>query len=344
MASMAALNGDERYTKQVLFSPIGVEGQRKIGASAATVIGLGALGTVIASNLCRAGVGRLRLIDRDFVELSNLQRQILFDERDARERLPKAIAAAHRLRATNSEVRVEPLVADVSAANVEEMVSGSTVVLDGTDNLETRFLINDACVKMSIPWVYGAALGAQGNAMTAVPGETPCLRCLIAQAPPPGAMPSCDTEGVLAAVTGLIGSIQSAEALKLIVGQPPLGGLLCVDMWAGDYRVVGLERRPDCPTCGLGQYEYLSGARTSWTTVLCGRNAVQVVPPTEQEIPLEELRERLSRVGHAVYNGFLLSFSVGEVELVLFPTGRAIIRGTTDEAQARSLYARYVGS
>ena len=333
-----------RYAKQVLFKPIGQEGQAKILNSRVTVVGLGALGTVIASNLCRGGVGRLRLVDRDFVELSNLQRQLLFDEQDAIRRMPKAIAAADKLRTINSEVEIEALIVDVSATNVEEIVADSTVVLDGTDNLETRFLINDACLKLGIPWIYGAALGATGNTMTIVPGKTPCLRCLIEQSPPPGSMPSCDTEGVLAATTGVVASIECAEALRLIVGYPPRSTMLCIDVWEREFVDVGLERRPDCPACGLGNYEYLSGERTSWTTVLCGRNAVQIVPPTEQEISLQELEKRLARIGLVTYNGFLLSFQVDGKELVVFPTGRAIIRGTTDEAEARSLYTRYVGA
>ncbi len=332
-----------RYAKQILFHGIGQGGQDRIAESRVTVIGLGALGTVIASNLCRAGVGHLRIVDRDFVELSNLQRQILFDEEDAGRRMPKAPAAAKKLRAINSEVEVDPLIADVSGENVEEIVAGSTLVLDGTDNLETRFLINDACVKHDVPWIYGAALGATGNVMTVVPGETPCLRCLMEEAPAPGTMPSCDTEGVLGALTGVVASVECAEALKLLVGRRPPSALLCIDVWERDFYDITVERREDCPACGRGEYAYLSGARTSWTTALCGRDAVQIVPPTEQEISLKELERRLARIGSVSYNGFLLSFETDDRELVIFPTGRAIIRGTTDETEARSLYTRYVG-
>lgn len=334
----------DRYAKQVLFPPIGPGGQARIAQSTVAIIGLGALGTVIASNLCRAGVGRLKLVDRDFVELGNLQRQILFDEEDARRRLPKAIAAASKLRAINSEIAIEPLIADVTGRNIEQLVEGCQVVVDGTDNLETRFLINDACLKAQIPWVYGGALGANGMTMTIVPGETPCLRCLVDQPPPPGLMPSCDTEGVLGAITGLVASIESAEALKLLVGAGPRRSIVHIDLWEGEFRQVEAERRADCPACGQGKYEYLGGFRTSWTTVLCGRNAVQIVPPSEQELSLEGLRQRLAKIGRVSYNGFLLSLDLGEQELVLFPTGRAIIRGTTDMAEARSLYARYVGA
>ena len=336
-------DGLGRYAKQVLFRPIGPEGQTALSSSTVTVIGLGALGTVIANNLCRAGVGHLQIVDRDFVELDNLQRQILFDENDARQRLPKAAAAANKLSTVNSEVEIEPCIADVSAQNIEQVIDGSHVVLDGTDNLETRFVINDACVKTGTPWIYGGALGASGTTMTVVPRQGPCLRCLIESAPPPGVMPSCDTDGVLGAITGTIGAIECVEALKLLTGAETRKGVLYIDLWEGEFHSFEFQQRPDCPACGAGRYDYLSGARTSWTTVLCGRNSVQIVPPTEQVISLESLRQRLSRIGRVSYNGFLLSLEVGEQEIVLFPTGRAIIRGTTDEALARSIYTRYVG-
>jgi len=335
---------DGRYAKQILFGPIGIGGQEKLGKSSVAVIGLGALGTVVAGNLCRAGVGHLRLVDRDFVELSNLQRQILFDEEDARRRLPKVIAAAERLRAINSQVVIEPLIADVAAGNVERIIAGCDLVLDGLDNMETRFLINDACVKTGTPWIYGGAVASSGATMTIVPGKTACLRCLMGQVPAPGTMPTCDTVGVLAATTGAVASIECAEALRLLTGHEPAGSILCIDIWDRGFRDLTIERRPDCPACGAGEYEYLTGSRTSWTTVLCGRDAVQIVPPSEQELPLEDLGQRLARIGKVLYNGFLLSFEIGDLELVLFPTGRAIIRGTTDEAEARTIYARYVGT
>jgi molybdopterin-synthase adenylyltransferase len=333
-----------RYSKQVLFRSIGLEGQARIASSSVAVVGVGALGTVIAGQLARAGVGRLKLIDRDFVELSNLQRQTLFDEEDARRRLPKAVAAAEKLRAINSEIVVEPHIVDVTANNIEEVLAGCQLVLDGTDNLETRFLINDACVKAGIPWVYGGALGAAGMSMTVVPGKTPCLRCFIGEAPAPGTMPSCDTEGVLAAVTGVVASIECAESLRLLVGLEPKQSIVFVDVWEREYSEFRIERRPDCPACGEGRYEYLAGQRTAWTTVLCGRNAVQIVPPDEWHLSLDDLQARLSRVGRVTNNGFLLSVEVEGCEMVLFPNGRAIIKGTADEAQARTLYARYVGT
>jgi molybdopterin-synthase adenylyltransferase len=334
---------ENRYAKQILFRQIGPEGQEKISRSTVAVIGLGALGTVISSHLCRAGVGRLRLIDRDFVELSNLQRQFLFEEKHARSRLPKAVAAAEKLRAVNSEIAIEEVIADVTARNAEQLISGADVVLDGTDNLETRFLINDVALKTMKPWIYGAALGSEGMTMTVIPGHTACLRCLVPEAPQPGTMPGCDTEGVLSAATAVIASLQSAEALKILTGSEPRRSLLRIDVWAGDFLELTVLPRPECRACGKGEYEYLGGSSISYTTVLCGRNAVQIVPPQERQIPLKELQERLARVGNTSFNGFLLIFEAEGCELTLFPTGRAIIRGTTDEAEARTFYAKYIG-
>lgn len=334
---------DNRYAKQILFRQIGPQGQEKISRSTAVVIGLGALGTVISTHLCRAGVGRLRLIDRDFVELSNLQRQFLFDEKDAQNRLPKAVAAAEKLRAVNSEIAIEEVIADVTGRNAEQLISGADVVLDGTDNLETRFLINDVALKTMKPWIYGAVLGSEGMTMTVIPGQTPCLRCLVPEAPRPGRMPSCDTEGVLSAVTAVIASLQSAEALKILTGSEPRRSLLRIDVWAGDFMELSVRPRPECRACGKGEYEYLGGSHASYATVLCGRNSVQIVPPQDHHIPLKELQERLARVGRTSFNGFLLTFEAEGRELTLFPTGRAIIRGTTDEAEARTFYAKYIG-
>jgi len=335
---------DSRYAKQILFHAVGAEGQERISHSTVTIVGLGALGTVSSSHLCRAGVGRLRLIDRDFVEISNLQRQSLYDERDAAERLPKAVAAARSLGEVNSQVEIEPLIEDVTPRNVAAIVAGSSLVLDGTDNLETRLLLNDACLKVGVPWIYAGALGAVGMTMTIVPPRTPCLRCLIDQVPAPGTMPSCDTEGVLGMTTGAIASVQSAEALRLLVGLAPAPGIVFIDVWQREFETIEFSRRPDCPACGHGDYSFLAGTDVSWTTVLCGRNAVQIVPPTEQPIPLAELETRLKPIGQVNYNGYLLSFRTGAHEIVLFPTGRAIVRGTQSEAEARSLYARYIGT
>ncbi len=344
IASLMEKYFGNRYEKQILFQPIGEKGQAKLSNSTVTIIGLGALGTVSSNHLCRAGIGKLKLVDRDFVEISNLQRQLLFDEQDALKRLPKAEAAAEKLRAINSEISIEALVADVAPRSIEKVIEGSDLVLDGTDNLETRLLINDACLKNKIPWIYAAVLGSVGMTMTIVPHRTPCLRCHISSMPAPGAIPGCDTEGVLSMTTGTIASIQSAEALRLLTGLEPKEGLFYIDVWQRDFETFHLERLPDCPACGAGSFDFLNGTNFSWTTVLCGRNAVQIVPPAEKRIVLEELEKRLKPLGEVTFNGFLLSLKAEGHEIVLFPNGRAIIRGTTDEAEARSIYARYIGT
>ncbi len=335
---------DTRYAKQILFSPIGLKGQRELAASKVTIIGLGALGTVSSNQLCRAGVGYLKLVDRDFVEYSNLQRQLLFDEKDAQEFMPKAVAAAAKLSAANSEIKIESQVADISPRNIEKIISGSSLVVDATDNIETRLLINDACVKNSIPWVYGAVLGSIGMTMSIVPGKTPCLRCYIEDLPAPGSIPSCDTEGVLSMATGTVASLQSAEALRLLVGLEPTTGILYLDVWNWDFETFDIEKRDDCPACGKNIYEYLEGEGYSFTTVLCGRNAVQISPPTDKVMDLDRLSGRLETVGKVSFNGYLLTLEVDKHEIVLFPNGRAIIHGTDDEAEARTIFARYIGT
>lgn len=336
--------GMNRYAKQALFQPIGREGQVKISGSHVTIIGLGALGTVSSSLLCRAGVGRLRLVDRDFVEISNLQRQLLFDEIDAEKQMPKAVAAAEKLRQTNSEIEIEELVEDVLPRNIERLIAGSNLVIDATDNLETRFLINDACLKLRISWVYAAALGSIGMLMTIVPGLTPCLRCHVDKLPPAGAIPSCDTEGVLSMTTATVASLQCAEALRLLTGYEPNTGILYLDVWEREFSSFSFDRRADCPACVGGEFDFLKGEAVSWSTVLCGRNAVQISPPSEVGVDLLVLEKRLKIVGETSFNGFLLSVKIGDCEIILFPNGRAIVRGTTDETEARKIYARYIGA
>lgn len=332
-----------RYAKQILVRGIGEEGQRRLARATAVVVGLGALGSVSAGQLCRAGVGHLRLVDRDVVELSNLQRQVLYTEEDARQHLPKAVAAEAALRAANADVQVQGHVADVTRRNVLELVRGADVVVDGTDNLETRLLLNDACLQLGVPWVYGGALGTSGSTMAILPGRGPCLRCIIHRAPPPGTLPTCDTEGVLASAPGVVASLQVAQALRLLLGVEPEPALLCLDVWELEFQEVAVSRREDCPACA-GRYEYLERDGASWTTVLCGRNSVQITPADEARLDLEALAGRLSRSVPTEFNGFLLTVVANDRELVLFPTGRAIIQGTTDEAEARALYARFVGN
>jgi len=269
----------DRYVRQSRYAPLGEQGQQRLSTSSALVCGCGALGSVIASTLARAGVGLLRIVDRDFLELNNLQRQVLFDEEDVKEQLPKAIAAAAKLRRINSEIRIEPVVADVSHGNILELCAGIDVIVDGTDNFETRFLINDAACKQSLPWVYGGCLGAEGQTMTILPRETACLRCLIPEPPPPGATPTCDTAGILGPIVNVIASIQACEVIKILSGNPQAISrqLTVIDLWDNRMRQVNLESLPaaDCPTCQRGDFPWLDGRAASQGAVLCGRGAVR---------------------------------------------------------------------
>ena len=340
---------EERYSRQALFTPVGEAGQARLGASRVVVIGCGALGAIQAETLARAGVGRLVLVDRDFVEESNLQRQIMFEESDANERLPKAVAAARRVARVNSRVRAEPVVADASFDNIEEIIEGADVVLDGTDNFETRYLINDACIKASTPWIYGAAVGSYGLTMTVVPGETPCLRCVLPDMPDPGSGPTCDTVGVIMPIISIIGSIQSAEAMKLIIGEAGLlhRSLIRIDVWDFQFNRMDLRNfagRQNCPACGKGEFEFLRGAGRQVTTTLCGRNAVQIARSGPAKVDFAALAERLRPSGEVAFNDFLLRFRVDDYDITVFRDARSIIRGTTDPAIARGLYARYIGA
>ncbi len=341
---------DDRYSRQTRYPAIGESGQYALGRSTALVVGCGALGSVIASTLARAGVGTLRIVDRDFVELSNLQRQVLYDENDVASNLPKVIAAADKLRQINSEITIEPHVVDVDASNIEGLSRDVDVIIDGTDNFEIRFLINDVSIKHSIPWIYGGCLGADGQTMTILPGETACLRCLMLDGPPlPGTMPTCDSAGILATIINVIGSVQCNEALKILSEnrQAVSRSLTIVDLWSNQFRqmdVSSLRDQVDCPTCKGGQFDWLDGHRGSHSAVLCGRNAVQLSPPERQSLDLEKLAFSLEPVGQVTRNRFLLKLSVDDFQLTVFPDGRAIIGGTEDIAIARKLYAQYVGN
>ena len=337
-----------RYARQVRFPPLGEEGQRRLAGSRALLCGCGALGSAIANILVRAGVGTLRIVDRDFVELSNLQRQTLFDEADAEAGLPKAVAAAEKLRRINSTVTVEPVVADIDPTNIEGFCDRVDVILDGTDNFETRFLINDAAVKLGLPWVYGGCVGAEGQTMTILPGETACLRCLMPECPAPGSTPTCDVAGILGPIVGLIASIEAGEAIKILSGNRAAisRSLTVVDLWQNHVRQVDVSRlreQVDCPTCKHGEFPWLSGRMGSRTAVLCGRNAVQLSHPGTS-ISLDELAQKLEGVGQLTRNQFLLRLKVEGYELTIFPDARAIISGTDDIAIARSVYARYVSN
>ena len=338
----------DRYIRQMRYPPLGEEGQRRLSQSRALVCGCGALGSMLANTLVRAGVGCVRIVDRDFVETSNLQRQVLFDEDDVAQQLPKAVAAAQKLRRINSQVDIEPIVADVNPTNIEGLCRGVDAIVDGTDNFEVRFLLNDIAVREQIPWVYGGCVGAEGQTMTILPGETPCLRCLMHDCPPPGSTPTCDTAGILGPIVGVIASLEAIEAIKILSGrrQAVSRNLTVIELWDNHLRQVnvgGLRDQVDCPTCKHGDYPWLSGKQGSSTAVLCGRNAVQLTHPGAT-LSLDELAARLARVGQVTRNAFLLRLNVEGYELTLFPDGRAIIGGTSDVAAARTVYAKYVGS
>jgi adenylyltransferase/sulfurtransferase len=336
---------DDRYSRQVLLPEIGEQGQRLLGDGAVLVVGCGALGSAAAELLVRAGVGTVRVADRDFVEPSNLQRQVLFDEDDAAARLPKAEAAARKLKRINSRVQVDGLITDVSPANVEALVADVAVVVDGTDNLETRYLLNDACVKLKKPWVYGGAVGTKGVAMCVVPGRGPCLRCVFPDPPPPGTLPTCDTVGVLGPAPIAVAALQASAVIKLLLGDESAAGrLINLDVWRGRFADVTVEQNADCPACGRQELEFLSQRAVAWVTTMCGRNSVQVTPPAATTLDLERLRDTLARVGQVHYNGLILTLEVEDRELVAFPDGRVIVRGTTDQSEARSLYAKYLGN
>jgi len=333
-----------KYSRQILFQPIGVEGQAKLSAGKAVIVGCGALGTAQANALARAGIGTLRIVDRDFVEESNLQRQILFDESDARDNLPKAIAAQRKLRAINSDVAVEPVVADVDNRNIEDLVRGFQVIVDGADNFETRYLLNDVSVKLGIPWIYGAVVSSYAMTLTILPGRSPCLACLF-PAPPQGMHDTCETVGVIAPAVAWAAAIQVTEAIKIIIGREHElhGSLLSYDIWANRYQKVKPKIDPQCRACGARDFVHLtSGAST--TAALCGRDAVQIRQQESRGLDLAALRTRLEKFGPVRGNEFLLKCAVDSYELTVFPDGRAIIRGTHDPAVARSLYAKYIGT
>jgi adenylyltransferase/sulfurtransferase len=300
----------------------------------------------MANTLARAGVGTLVIVDRDFVELNNLQRQVLFEEEDVTRGTPKAVAAADKLRRVNSSIQIEGVVADVNAENIEELIDGATLVMDGTDNFETRFLINDACVKHRIPWIYAGAVASYGMTMTIVPHETACLRCLFNREPPPGTLPTCDTAGVLAPVVNVMASIASAEAIKFIVGAGTRNaGLINIDLWDNSFDSFAVARREDCLACGRGEFEYLQGEHGgTMTAFLCGRDAVQVNPGRGHTVDLATLADRLAGVGRVSLNEYLLKLSIDHYELTIFPDARTIVKGTDDATVARSVYAKYVGA
>lgn len=335
----------EKYSRQMLFAGIGPEGQERLLASRAVLVGCGAIGAAAANLLVRAGVGHLRILDRDFVEPSNLQRQTLFEESDAREALPKAVAAERRLRAINSEVQVEAAVADLNARNVHELLAGYPLILDGTDNFETRFLMNDYAVKTNTPWIYAAAVSSYGLTLAIRPGQTPCLACLLESSGGMGLEETCDTIGVLGPIVHLIAALEVAEALKLLAGRESAlhGRLLTCDVWTGRMQSVAPGRNPDCRACVRHDFSYLEGEAQPHIT-LCGRDSVQI-HERNRNLDLQALLKRLApSISEVRQNGFLLRFRADPYEVTVFSDGRAVIKGTKDPAVARSLYAKYIGS
>jgi adenylyltransferase/sulfurtransferase len=340
------LQNDERYSRQIRFSPIGVEGQGRISASRVALIGAGALGSVAAELLARAGVGYLRIVDRDFVEASNLQRQSLYDEEDVRQSLPKSEAAATKLRRINSSIQIESVVDDVNPSNVEDYIEGVDLVLDALDNFETRFVLNDACAKNSRTWIYAAAVGSYGLVMPIMPGKSPCLRCMLGSLPAPGSSPTCDTAGVIGPITHIVASIQVAEALKLIcrVLEPPDFCLLTYDVWSHAFKRMELrtDAMASCPVCADRRFEYLDGTPLR-TVTLCGRNAVQLIPAVKTDLNFSEISKTIPASGDVQFNEFLLKCSAPPYEVTVFRDGRAIVRGTEEAGLARSVYSKLIG-
>ncbi|MDG1896101.1 MAG: ThiF family adenylyltransferase [Fuerstiella sp.] len=348
-----------RYQKQILFSEIGEDGQQALRTSRVLLVGCGALGCVLADAMARAGVGHLRIVDRDYVELSNLQRQMLFTEDDVTDHLPKAVCAANRLSRVNSSIEIEPIVADADFTNVRRFAKDVDLILDGTDNFEVRYLINDLSLDTGIPWIFTGCTGSHGQMMPIFPGQTACLRCLMTNPPPTGTTETCDTAGVLGPAISVIASLQAATALKILVHRKSESGmtttcnvplkLTIVDVWGGTFRqmdVSKLRESSECPACQGGERLWLEGSQTSGSTILCGRNAVQVSPVEKLRLSPEALAARLKTAGSVTSNPFLVRvvLSDSELEMTVFPDGRAIVKGTEDPAIARAAYSRYIGT
>ena len=337
----------DRYSRQILFSGIGKTGQEKLRSAKIIIIGCGALGTMQAEMLARAGVKNIRIVDRDFIEDSNLQRQIMFEERDVLERLPKAIAAQNRIAKINSDIVVDARMLDVNYTNVEELIQHVDLILDGTDNFETRYVLNDAAVKWKKPWIYGAAVGAYGVQMTIIPQQTPCLRCIFPEVPMPGTSPTCDTAGVILPIIATIAAYQVTEALKILTGQFAQlhHQLLQFDLWENRVTQIKLGA-PDsnCPTCKNNNFEFLKASAGQLAMSLCGRDAVQIFPATKSTLDFVQLSSRLSNSGEVSYNPYLLKFAADGYEMTVFTDARAIIKGTDDLTLARSFYAKYIGA
>ena len=331
---------ESRYSRQILLPEMGAKGQKALGSSTAVVIGCGALGTHALSFLVRAGVGKVKVVDRDVVEISNLQRQTLFDENDVGR--AKAKVAEERLRRVNSEIEVVGEVIDLTYANIMGVLRGATVVVDATDNMDTRFLVNDACVKMGIPWVYAGAVGVTGMVMPVVPGG-PCLRCVFPTVPQPGELPTCDTVGIVNTLPAMVASLEVTEAFKIMQGEDPSKDLAFLDIWQGDIQRIKVKRNPRCECCGKRNFEFLQARKRKVAVSLCGRNAVQIVPSKPMTGGLQPLRKKLAKLGSASMVDGLLRFHGRGVDLTIFPDGRVIVDGTTDLSKAKTVFSKYIG-
>ena len=338
----------ERYQRQVRFAPLGEAGQQQLCAGRVLICGCGALGSVVADTLVRAGVGFVRIVDRDFVQTDNLHRQLLFDEHDADEQLPKAVAAARRLARVNSQVQIDPIVADVNAANILQLAGDIQLIVDGTDNFETRYLLNDFSVANSMPWIFAGCVGVTGQTLAIVPGETPCLSCIMPEPPPATALPTCETAGVLAPIVNVIASLQAIEAIKLLSGNRGQlnPALTVVDLWNNQLRSIEMSagRAADCPTCVQRKFDWLEGRRGSAVTRLCGRHSVQIAPCDSEPIDLTSLAKKLACAGRVTANPFLVRLAVEDYLVTVFADGRAIVGGTDDLTIARTVLAKYVGN
>lgn len=340
---------NKRYSRQMLFPYIGSAGQEKLIKSRVAIVGMGALGTVLANHMVRGGVGFVRLIDRDFVEESNLQRQMLYNEEHAAKQMPKAIAAVETLSKVNSEVVIEPHVTDLNPFNAEGLLADVDLILDGTDNFAVRYLINDVAVKHNIPWVYGGAVSSRGVVLGILPEDGPCLRCIFPQAPDPGTTETCDTSGVIGGIIHIIASYQATEALKVLVGDTKhrQRKMLQLDLWLNHFSSVDISRakHPNCMCCGQRQFEYLDQENPEGSvSTLCGRDTVQISPAKPIALQLTDWAEKLRPLGDVEQNPFLLRFQIDEThKLVLFSDGRAMVQGTSDPVYAKSVYAKYIG-
>ncbi|GHT25500.1 thiamine/molybdopterin biosynthesis protein MoeB [Planctomycetales bacterium] len=334
-----------RYSRQSIFHGIGEEGQEKLAAAKIAVAGVGALGTVSANLLCRAGIGFLRLIDRDIVELSNLQRQILFDENDAAQTVPKAVAACRHLEKVNSEITLEPVVAEIDSDNISQLFSGFDLILDGTDNWETRFLINEYCRKENIPWIFCAALGSLGMTMNILPdGNASCLQCLTASSEIPEQNGTCSTDGVLNMTTGFIASMQAAEAVKILLKSPNIrNGLFVADLWNNRFKTMPIEKDADCPVCVKHHYDYLYRMKSLTVKRMCGSDSVQISPERPLKTDLKTVAETLKQFGTVEQDAFMLQFDDGKHKIILFSDGRAVIEHAAGEMNAKQIYTDYFG-